>query len=156
MQLATIEVGEMRHLLGYSFLVHRLAIKIHPNWWLQGGYQWFENHQDVKGEEITCAIFQEIQTIALQNNINEVYILIQYEHKEHLKPWVKPMIDSIKSRCIDHEHMVVIDLREILLEVQNRSQDEYDALFRGHMSFKGNTLVAEYIVRIMQQHREKP
>ena len=44
----------------------------------------------------------------------------------------------------------MIDLRDILSNIRTRSPEEYNELFQGHMTYKGNELVAEHILQAME------
>jgi hypothetical protein len=146
---STRPIPTLHRISGYSYLIQGLMMKLIPNWWVAGGYSWYENHTGARGEEVACLIFQELQTIANQKKIKNVYVLVQYDAS--LYPRLQARVDYVKG-CIDKEAITIIDLKNRLLEVQNHSPERYSAFFRAHMTYEGNYFVAENIVAAIKSN----
>ena len=144
---STRPIPILHRILGYSYLIHKLMMRLNPIWWIQG-YKWNENRTDATGEEIACLILQELKAIARQKEIRNVYVLIQY-HAD-LYPSLQSRVDRVKA-CIDTEAITIIDLKSPLLEVKKLTPERYNAFFRGHMTYEGNYFVAENIVSRIKQ-----
>jgi len=144
---STRPVTTLHRALGYSYLIHKLMMRLNPSWWIQG-YKWNENRTDATGEEIACLIFRELKAMARQKKVRNVYVLVQY-HAD-LYPGLQSRVDRVKA-CIDPEAITIIDLKSPLMEVKRLSPEKYNAFFRGHMTYEGNAFVAENIANSMKQ-----
>jgi hypothetical protein len=140
------------YLAGYSLFIHTLMMKHNPNWWIQGGYAWSENHRGVKGEDIACSIFRELPSLLKEKNIERMFVLIQYPVNPF--PELRPKVE-FAVQCIDRNLITVIDLKEPLTSLRKRDPEQYNSLFQGHMSYAGNAFVAEHIIRTMEQTQGK-
>jgi hypothetical protein len=136
-------------ILGHSYFFHITMMKLNPNWWLRGGYINYENLTGYKGDQITCLLFKELETIVKANKIKHVYILIQQEHLDS----PDTQTDYVLA-CLNKKIFQVIDLRKNLSEVKTRDESRYNSFFKiNHMSFSGNQYVAEKIFHAMQENR---
>ena len=145
---STRPVSIFHHILGYSYLIHKLMIRLEIQ---VGGYRGTKSNENRTGaspEGIACLIFQELKAIPQQTKIKNVYVLIQYP--ADLSPDLQSRVDHAKN-CIDTAVITIIDLKSPLLEVKNLSPERYDAFFRGHMTSEGNYFVAQNIVNRMRQ-----
>lgn len=134
---------------GYSYLLHRVMMRLSPNWWLQGGYRWHESHTGFQGEEIACLLFQELPVFAEHNGIRHIYVLIQETHPPDTS--LNAKVDAALT-CINTELLSIVDLRPIVADLRNHNIDEYNSLFsQAHMTSKGNAFVAEYLVNAIIQ-----
>lgn len=135
-------------IFGYSFLVHKIMMKINPGWWLTGR-KWNEHHTGNSGEEITCLLFQQLGNIAHENQVSSIYVLIQDHKWLGMNKKANAQADNIVD-CIDRDVIKLIDIRNDLSHIKDEAPDHFDSLFRSaHMSYSGNYFVARKIVDVM-------
>jgi len=136
------------HILGHSCLFHNLLQRLNLRWWLLGGYDWNENQTGHRGEDITCLIFRNLETLAAKHNIRHVFILVQDTRVTHAA-----LPDARVNHalgCINKEKVNVIDLRKALLDIKTKDESLYNSLFiETHMSASGNRFVAETVFQHM-------
>ncbi len=146
-QATVKKIGPIRFLLGHSYLIHAIMIKLAPNWWLQGGYRWSENRVRNRGEEVACKIFQSLDAILQKRNIDKSYILIQYEQHELLDN--DPQLSCVKY-CINQTSMKILDLKGYLLDKKKNDPSLYNSFFcPSHMSYYGNFFVASLLKELI-------
>jgi hypothetical protein len=147
---STLQPNIISRILGHSYFLHITMMRLNPNWWLSGGYQWNENHTGYEGVKITCLLFQELETIVKENKINNAYILVQDTHSPDSKSQ-ETEIDYVLN-CLNKDMFQVIDLRKNLLEVKIKNESRYNSFFNIHMTPLGNQFVAETIFHDMQKN----
>lgn len=144
-------IGTTRHLLGYSYAVHKLMMRTFPGYWLKGK-NWLSNtraHSD--GEEVAYRLLEKLVELAREQQIREVYVLVQYPGPKPLPANLRradrllPRLGALELR--------VVDLRPDLVQYQAAAPDEYRQLFTpwSHMSFRGNYWVARKLAAAMLQ-----
>lgn len=143
-------LGKFRKVLGHSFFIHILMMRINPEYWLQGIWNDTTEHSD--GVKVTCLIFKELMDIAKTKNI-KVYILLQYHdmtsqiHEVPLPEMLETM-GQLKT-CLKGTSLTVVDLWPSLLELKENNEEEYKSLYKGHMTAKGNAFVAAKLKEAM-------
>jgi hypothetical protein len=128
-----------RKIAGYSYLAHKLALRLAPEYWLQGSWAVTQVHSE--GAKVACRIFEQLEEYG-QREAVQMYILVQYE------------VDGIESdigavdeamACVDQGAIRVVDLRSSLAELKASNIKQYKRLFYGrygHMTPAGNAFVA--------------
>lgn len=133
----------IRRVLGYSVFIHHFMMKYgNGMWWLRGDrWENVEEHPKSTGDEIACLIVKELAELARTKDI-KVYLLAQYG-KNRESGGVKRTRRALY--CADPHWLTVIDLHRPLLQVRSRDRQAYRAFYtkKQHMTFKGNTFVAE-------------
>lgn len=130
-------VGNCRHILGYSYFIHKVMMKTSPGYWLKGK-NWTRRtkvHSD--GIKVACLLFLKLKELAEVNNI-KVYILVQYTEDLGGSDMVDNVFDCIKNQSIGE----IIDLRFGLFDLKQQDKNKYKRLFQGHMTHEGNYWVA--------------
>lgn len=131
----------LRHMLGHSFLIHKLMLHAFPGYWLQGSWLNKKVHSD--GEAITCGIFKEIEDFLEEiPSVKEFYLLVQY--RSHQSEDDLLVIDRVLN-CIKKNKIRIIDLRHLLSDIRKNNYQDYQDLFQGHMSAEGNLFVAKVL-----------
>jgi len=134
------ELDIVRSVLGYSFFIHRVMVKVFPHYWLQGRSRMTRAHSDAEG--VACSIFRQLDNSARSHNVKNVFILVQ--HEKELKPQELAMVYRV-TKCIDDPLVKVIDLRTPLLEVKRLNRETYESFFDKHMTYEGNYFVARQL-----------
>jgi hypothetical protein len=136
---ADSSLDSFRKIAGYSYLAHKLALRLAPEYWLQGS--WASTQVHSKGAKVACRIFEQLAAYS-QKEAVKIYILVQYD------------VDGIESdlgavdeaiACVDQEVITVVDLRRSLIDLKVSNIKQYKRLFfgtYGHMTHAGNTFVA--------------
>lgn len=134
-------------ILGHSYFIHRMMMKLNPSWWLSGNYALNENPTGYRGKDIGCLIFKELEKIVKTNRIRAAYILVQ-----DTQPSTSSAdVDDILS-CINKKVFHVIDMRKSLSEIKSKDRWRYQSFFDVHMTASGNEFVAETVAAQMH-HR---
>lgn len=147
-----IKPAKIRGVLGYSFFIHTIMLKLAPVWWLQEDeyYERNENFKEGKCKEVACLLFKELGFLIEDYNIKHAYILVQdisFPTKFHRD------VDYI-LKCVDTSRVEVVDLRRHLYMIKIREPLRYKSFFDGHMTYKGNYFVAEKLFEVMKDDME--
>ena len=133
--------------IGHSFLVHKIMMRLSPNWWLSGGMRFNEDHTGESGANITCMIFREMNELAKVLE-GRIYILVQSTRRQY-PPEVHAQVDRALS-CVDHNLITVLDLRDDLERIRGADPERHASYFRVHMTYKGNYFVAEKLAEVIR------
>ncbi len=115
--------------VGYSYLLTKVNKKVFG---YTGAY-YIEHPEAASVEDITCGVTRELSRLAPR-----VAILVQYAIRDLKAP--RPDLVSHLVSCAARYHVPVFDSYDYL-----RSRDNPDGLFYGHMTARGNAVLAEYI-----------
>lgn len=137
-------LGLVQRISGYSFLFHRLMIRVLPGRWPAGPGQSLTAHSS--GIDVACRLFQRLGPFARARDAKMV-LLVQYsviitEDDARVVKRVLP--------CVNPQNVVVIDLAAPLERLKAQNPSRYSRLFKGHMTREGNQLVAEELARIVR------
>ena len=135
-------LDSFRKIAGYSYLTHKLALRLAPEYWLQGSWASTQVHSE--GAKVACRIFEQLAEYG-QKSAVKIYLLVQYD------------VDGIESdlgavdeaiACVDQGAITVVDLRSSLVELKAHNIKQYRRLFYGryaHMTPAGNAFVATHM-----------
>jgi len=140
-------IGPVRHLLGYSYFVHRMMMSRFRGYWLEGK-NWLSNnkvHSD--GEKVACLLFQKLEEVARAHSIKEIYVLVQYTADPTPEEFRR--VDNVLSG-IGSLSLQVIDLRYELSKIRMADEAKYAGLFAGHMTGEGNYFVARELEKAIK------
>jgi len=140
------QLDPLRNALGYSLFAYRLLKSVAPVWWLQGGDKSVRVHEN--GPEVVCKLFQQMGRFVEDRGI-DAYILVQYEMKKLDQD--KEVVDKVLS-CVDPNSINVVDLRSPFSELAEKDRKDYESLFIGHMSSKGNRFVASELKQAIRNN----
>jgi hypothetical protein len=143
-------LDRFRQIAGYSFLAHKLALRVAPEYWLQGSWRSTRVHSD--GAKVACLIFRQLAEYALQRNI-KIYVLIQYDI-DGFEGDLSAVDEALT--CIGPNQINVIDLRVPLAELKGSSIQKYRRLFYGeygHMTRAGNAFVASNVLKAIDSNQ---
>lgn len=136
-----------RKIGGYSFLIHSIMIRLMPNYWIEPGSSVRAHH---KGSEVVCLLMKQLKKFSQERQI-KVIVLIQYDIltiSAYLKK-AERLVHGLEQDAID-----VLDLKPAFQEIMNQTPERYASFFNkqgGHMSFEGNTFIAEQLELFMRQ-----
>ena len=134
--------------MSYSYLAHRIMMRIAPSWWLQGGYRWNEARTGFKGTEISCLIVRRLGAIARERQL-ETIVVVQDKRVSSLdQPSVAAMVDSVLA-CVDRKVVRVIDVRDTLRTIAQSNPRRYQTFFVNHMTGVGNAFIAQQVARAL-------
>lgn len=144
-------LSRFRKIFGYSFLVHKIMMRVAPGYWLQGRWHNIKVHSE--GEKVACLIFKKLEDIAVANSM-KIYVLFQYhdvidQHYEVPLNEQLAMMDRM-LHCLQKTSLKVVDLKQALLEMKERNKDEYKSMYKGHMTAKGNYFVASKLLEVIR------
>jgi hypothetical protein len=137
-------IGIWRRALGYSCFVHKLMMRIHPGYWIQGK-DWLRStkvHDD--GEVVTRVLFEELEELGRQENI-KVYFLIQYDRSLQLGR-AKNVFKQYTPETAE-----IIDLKANLESLRMKNRGEFLKLFDSHMTYEGNAWLAGRIYEYLRE-----
>lgn len=135
----------LRHILGNSFLIHKLMLHAFPEYWLQGS--WLNKKANNDGEGITCRIFKKIEDFLEETpSIKKFYLLVQYRSQQSQDDLL--VIDRVLS-CIEKDKINVVDLRYLFSDLERDNYKKYSGLFDGHMTAGGNHFVAQVLSKML-------
>lgn len=137
-------MDHFRKVFGYSFLVHRIMMKLFPHYWMQGQSHNTKVHS--QGEKVACLLLEQVDDIAREFKVEHVYILGQYSKAPSQKE-INRMARVMS--CVDDQFVKVIDLQPVFLEVKQQNQKKYDGFFKFHMTPEGNYFVARHLQTAM-------
>lgn len=139
-QLAPKQADIFRNIFGYSALTHRLMSRLAPQYWLEGVWAYKKVH--AQGDQIACLLLEEIDELASEHHVNDVYILVQYFDKV-----AQNEIERIQTvlNHIDAPNVHVVDLKQALAEVKALDRKKYGSFFQGHLTYAGNYFVAQQL-----------
>ncbi|MCP4361379.1 MAG: hypothetical protein GY796_25495 [Chloroflexi bacterium] len=144
----------LHRLLGYSFLTHKVMMKVNPSWWLTGR-SWSEGSTGNSGAEISCAIFQQLADVATENGVSNVYLLVQ-DLAFPAPPDLQTQVDDA-LQCANSDVVTVIDLRDDLQKLAGENPVLLNSYFQDHvhMVYEGNAFVAQTILAAMHSQNEE-
>lgn len=134
-------LGWEKGLLGYSYAIHRIMKYSYPETWYVGrGGDDFVPEQNA---DVPCKLLKDLhrQTTAAGT---KMMVLLQYSAGEIHDPF-----DNL-LQCISDANIPVLDLYAPLTALRDTNRDEYESLFIGHMSAKGNSWVADQLATFLQ------
>lgn len=134
-------LGWERGILGYSYVIHQIMKYLFPETWLVGRSG--DVYVAPGGSEVSCRLLKELQHQTASVG-SKMVVLLQFGNGEGHEPF-----DSLLP-CISESHIPVLDLYAPLTALRDTNQQEYQSLFIGHMSAKGNSWVAEQLARFLQ------
>jgi hypothetical protein len=139
-----------RQIAGYSFLAHKLALRVAPEYWLQGSWRSTRVHSD--GTKVACLIFRQLAEYAQQRDI-KIYVLIQYD-LDGFEGDLSEVDEALT--CIDPNQIYVIDLRASLAELKESNFHKYKRFYYGeygHMTKAGNAFVASSVRKAIDSNK---
>jgi hypothetical protein len=145
--------GNMRQILGYSLLAHKLMMTCCQHYWLMGVtwrtfYSAHRIHQN--GEAVACHLLKELEALKRRLGLADVFVLIQYT--EQPDPSHIATVERLTAGCTG-SGVVVVDLKKPLTTMREQDPHRYETLFDRHMTAAGNAFVAQELYRIMMQRR---
>mgnify|MGYP003393996427 CR=1 FL=1 len=133
-----------RRIFGYSYVCHKIMGSKFPGYWWSGTSHDFRN---IKGNALRISelLFDRFMKSAQSK---DVIFLVQEWGPQDLSESLKPqdllesLIEYIKYT---YPKVHVVYLRPLLLQLQQTNPQEYESLFFGHMTPKGNKFVAQLL-----------
>jgi len=138
----------LQRLLGYSLLAHTILMNHRfRGWYLRGIWDERDEKAHDRGGDVACLIIEELQRLAQTSNL-QVYLLAQYGRWENDQTLG---VTQSALRCADPSVIHVVDLLPALTAMKARDEKEYQSLYTGHMSPKGNRFVAQQLLAAIQR-----
>jgi lysophospholipase L1-like esterase len=140
------EMDFFRRTFGYSYLVDLVMRRINFTYWLNFPIVLAkdEGRQDAEtnpAEEVACKLMESFASL-VRDSKTELVIVAQYER--YLNPQRRELALRVLN-CARNQNLQVVDLFETLSEMKSGNPREFSALYRVHMTEKGNRLVAEQV-----------
>lgn len=132
------QLDRFRKIMGYSFLFHKLALRVSPEYWLKGSWKSTKVH--AYGRKITCLIFRQLKLYAMENGL-KIFILVIYDNNFERD---LNITDEV-ILCIDQNILELIDLRTSFAELKKSDLNKFNSLFDGHLTVEGNRFVASIV-----------
>lgn len=140
-------VPAVRQVLGYSFLIHKIASRLVPTFW-QAGRSNRQVHHD--GLAVSCKFLERFAAIPAGRKV----VIFQYWLGEIDQP-VRPPRALALLECARGRDLQVLDLFEPFQRLRAESPERVEALFfgrdHGHMTAQGNEFVARAIAAALAQ-----
>ena len=148
-QRPPVEINNsIRQLLGYSFFVHAGMNHFLPTYWILDSWRNIEAHKE--GEKVTCLIFKELAGYLEQYpHIRNLYLLVQYNDSTSAER--RDKITRVLN-CVNHPRIQVIDLWDVFADYKKNDNQQYQQFFHGHMTKKGNHLVASILAEAVRKN----
>jgi hypothetical protein len=134
-------LGWAKGLLGYSYAIHRIMKYVSPEMWFVG--RGGDTYVAEESREVSCRLLREVQREAATTG-TRIMVLLQYGAGDGHHPF-----DSL-LQCMSDSKIPVLDLYPPLKALRDANFEEYESLFIGHMSPKGNAWVAERLATFLQ------
>ena len=146
------DLGWLRGIFGYSYLVHYAMIRLDVlQWWVTNSrYQWASSAS--QGMEITCMLMGRLAQLRDRIGL-QTAIIVQYgatEAMDSVLGWDRTRL----LKCIRDQNLTLVDTYDALHTVyENEGEEAYkrlwvmheDGRIYGHMSPEGNRLIARLI-----------
>jgi hypothetical protein len=139
-------LGRPRALLGHSFAVHWLMLRVDPETWLTGT-RWGRRRVSSQGAEIACRLMVRLAGAASRSGAR-VLILLQYPKTATL---ADRRLATGVAACARHAGLSVLDLLPELDRLRSEDPDGYAVLIHLHMSPEGNRWVASAVARTLKR-----
>lgn len=139
-------VERLKNLAAYSYFVHDFMSEYFPHVWLQKKWAIVKAHEN--GLAVSCRLLQEFESFTAARGI-ALYLLVQYGDREPYDPEVTGELDRLLACAVLSPGTTVLDLRKTLLAIRATDPARYASLFRGHMTPRGNELVATRLAAAM-------
>lgn len=151
------EMGRLRSVLGYSYLVSWVMDRIGQGEWWWRNWSNFYKKVDNDGAEVSCLLLERLKKQTDAHGIPLV-LVIQYG-APHLKGWSEPSDHEKTVRdCAEKLGITVVDFWEPLKQIYDSDPRRICALYvnqddrcevLGHMSPEGNELTARLIAEAL-------
>ncbi len=136
------ELDRARRILGYSCFFHRLFFKFSRPWWIHG-YLWKGSRVHENGMQVSCLLMERLADFSRRSGVPTMVAFL-YAIDE------PPEIFSELSACVRHANIPLWDPYQELMELRKKNPAEYKSLFDGHMTAKGNRVMAEMMTKFMR------
>jgi hypothetical protein len=154
----TIDIGLPRSILGYSYLIQYTMTRLNLlQWWIGAVLPTNYALTEEQAVEVSCLLMQRLGQLRDQYNI-PVGLVFQHGGPDGLEPtlghWEADR--TTITRCAEHENLPLVDIHPAIHAVfQEQGKAAYQQLWvmhddghvYGHMSTKGNELVADLVYR---------
>jgi hypothetical protein len=134
-----VPMDPLRRLLGRSFFLHKLMMKIARPYWLTG--LWADTPVHDQGEAIACRLVEAWQRLARERGIPLCFV-VQYtaDVSEHSRGLIERL-----GRCVHDPGVIFLDLQQALREVRDADPARFAGFYTKHMTAEGNRFVAEQL-----------
>jgi hypothetical protein len=155
---ANVNIGLWRSVLGYSYVVHYTMTRLNLlQWWVSPAVPTNYVMSKEEADKVSCLLIGRLRE--LRNSYN-IPIALVFQHgaldglEATLGYWEADRV--VITRCAEQEHVPVVDIHQALHAVfQEGGTTAYQQLWvmhdggrtYGHMSAKGNELVASLVFR---------
>ena len=154
----TVNIGKARSVLGYSYLVQYAMTRLNLlQWWVGAVLQTNYALSKEQAVDVSCLLMQRLSHVRDQYNI-PVALVFQHGALDGIEPtlgyWEADR--TTITHCAEQEHLPVVDIHPALHAVfQEQGKAAYQQLWvmhddghiYGHMSTRGNQLVASLVFR---------
>jgi hypothetical protein len=151
-QRTSRELGYLRGVLGYSYLIWWGAVRLNAlERWVDSGRGYEKVLADEVGPQVSCGLMSRLLELGRRHKMR-VIVVLEYGGAESVvdtAPWYGPPVVD----CARKTGLEALDTFAAFREVAKRDMEEYYGLFMmqdnnhvyGHMSAKGNGLVARLL-----------
>ena len=142
-----IFVNKIYNLMGYSYFLHKFMISLRTYHYAAKPDHIFKEHGNIDTVDVTCHLLEKIKN---EKPEIEKFLILQYGAGDIIAN-VKYEKDFPISECATKYGFNVIETFDLLRSIYDKSLLEFDSLFvitdkiHGHMSAKGNRLIAKHI-----------
>ena len=141
-------VDLFRRVFGYSYLVDWMMRQVAPVYWLAGPSERELSQDDVL--RVACLLMARLAALSFRVP-TRVLVVAQAPNDEF-----NVAVSSSVLTCASANHLETLDLVSALRDEAARSPETYRSLFAGHMTPKGNRLIAEWIFTAIRTRQFVP
>jgi hypothetical protein len=141
-----------RRTLGHSYVIYAMARRLDREaWWIANDYRYRQVHSNEVGMTISCFLMDRLVALEAAHGVR-VIVLMQYDGTASLQrepPWYGPPVLA----CAKERGLQTIDTFSTLHTLSVEKPQEFKDLWLdeggrlGHMSPKGNRLIAELLYK---------
>jgi hypothetical protein len=143
-----IDIGAVRRILGHSYLIHWVMIRLNLSaWWLQSADRYKQVHPEKVGIEISCLLMDRLVRLRMEHGLRVVIAMLyratELSGKE--PPWYGPPV----LECAKQRGFQTLNTYSHLKLLSERDPQRFVGLWLneagqlGHMSAAGNRFIAE-------------
>lgn len=131
-----------RRIAGYSCFFHRLFFKFSRAWWLHG-YRWkgFRVHHN--GTEVACRLIERLADLSRSSGVGAMTTLL------YAKGEPRGLFSELSS-CVKSTDVPLLDPFDELEELRQKNPADYESLWQGHFTPKGNRFMARMLAKFMR------
>ena len=143
----SMDIGILREILGHSYLLHWMLMRVSPTKWVHDQYRYRQIHSDQIGVEISCHLMDRLLRLQEEYSLR-IIVAMQYgasESSAQEPPWYGPPVLA----CAKKRGFETVDTCPPLKSLADHDHSRFVGLWLneggqlGHMSAAGNQFAAE-------------